>query len=94
MDKKILESAIEKYGREKQLDMVIEEMAELTKAICKYKRIDEYYLPEDIRDNLIEETADVKIMIAQLEMIFSFGDEVGEKIEEKMDRLQRRLENV
>lgn len=35
---KVLQSAIDHYGEENQLDMAIEEMAELTKAICKYKR--------------------------------------------------------
>lgn len=35
---KILQEAIDHYGEESQLDMAIEEMSELTKAICKYKR--------------------------------------------------------
>lgn len=35
---KVLQSAIDHYGEESQLDMAIEEMSELTKAICKYKR--------------------------------------------------------
>ena len=34
----ICQSALTFWGEEAQLDMVIEEMAELTKAILKYKR--------------------------------------------------------
>lgn len=36
---KIMQLAIDHYGEENQLDMAIEEMSELTKAICKYKRL-------------------------------------------------------
>lgn len=36
---KVLQEAIDHYGEESQLDMAIEEMSELTKAICKYKRL-------------------------------------------------------
>ena len=39
MDKeKIYKKAIGKYGVAAQLDMVIEEMSELTKEICKIKK--------------------------------------------------------
>lgn len=40
---KIMQEAIDHYGEENQLDMAIEEMAELTKAICKCKRLENAY---------------------------------------------------
>ena len=57
---KIYKKAIGKYGVAAQLDMVIEEMSELTKEICKIKRGKGNYM------NLVEEIADVEIMLEQL----------------------------
>lgn len=34
-----MQSAIDNYGEGNQLDMMIEEMSELAKAVCKYKRL-------------------------------------------------------
>lgn len=40
---KVLQSAIDHYGEENQCDVAIEEMAELTKALCKCKRLENAY---------------------------------------------------
>lgn len=63
MEKTIYERAIEKFGVEKQMDILIEEMAELTQALLKNRR-----KPNDteIWGNVHEEFADVEIMLAQL----------------------------
>lgn len=63
-ENEIYKRAIEEYGKDSQLKMAIEEMAELTQAICKSFR------GKDNVDNIIEEIADVEIMIAQLKIIF------------------------
>lgn len=60
---------IEKWGVDSQLNMAIEEMSELTKALCKFFRGE-----EDI-DNIHEEIIDVEIMIEQLKRIFKIGEE-------------------
>ena len=93
MDKKeIYKKTISKYGAELQALVAIEEMSELIKAIIKIKRKiakDENFLGE--RENLIEEIADVEIMIEQLKLIHHC--ELGvEKIKEK--KLKRLLENL
>jgi hypothetical protein len=66
----ICQSALDLWGKNTQLDMVIEEMAELTKAILKYKRCS-----EEEKDAAIcaiaEEHADVNIMLDQLYFIMS-----------------------
>lgn len=62
-EKQIFKKSIEKFGSEKQFDMLIEEMAELTQAILKSRRKGE------ISENLHEEFADVKIVMEQIEMI-------------------------
>lgn len=96
-EEKTLHKAIEVYGRMPQIDMMIEEMSELTKALCKYKRayfdVAETAMPTDIYDNVCEEVADVKIMIRQMEMLFGESN-VEAEMREKIERLQRRLENV
>lgn len=97
-EEEILHKAIAVYGKMPQIDMIIEEMSELTKALCKYKRA--YYklgkyaneptMPVDIYDNVCEEIADVKIMIRQMEMIFGESN-VEAEMREKIERLERNL---
>lgn len=81
----IYKQAIETYGKDAQLKMCIEEMAELTQAICKSFR------GKDNLDNIIEEIADVEIMLAQLGLS---KNEVCIKKAEKITRLEERLNNV
>lgn len=82
---RVYEQAIDTYGPDAQLRMVIEEMAELTKALCKFFR------GEDNLDSIAEETGDVLIMIEQLRMIFGLYDEVARSADEKVLRLAERL---
>lgn len=63
-ENEIYKKVVEEYGKDAQLKMAIEEMAELTQAICKSFR------GKDNVDNIIEEIADVEIMLAQLKIIF------------------------
>ena len=65
----ILEKAIEKYG-EKQLDQAQEELAELIVAISKYKRNENKFTIS----NVIEEIADVNIMIKQVMMLLDIKE--------------------
>jgi len=59
---------IDHYGVEKQLDMLVEECAELIQAIQKNKRYKD--IPGDGKalEDVIEEIADVKNIITQLEI--------------------------
>ena len=80
-EEKLLE-IIAFYGYEKQKLKAIEEMSELTKAICK-----------DDRENIIEELADVKIMIAQLMLIYNIDvEEVLKVMDSKVERTMNRIE--
>jgi NTP pyrophosphatase (non-canonical NTP hydrolase) len=82
-----LEKAIETYGKDMQLNVAIEELSELIKEICKHKRGSEN------RDAIIEEMADVNIMLSQLQIIFNIRTgEIASKVIEKMERLEKRLE--
>lgn len=81
---RVYEVAIDRYGIDAQLRMVIEEMSELTKELCKFFR------GQDNLDAIAEETADVAIMLEQLQMIFSMHD-VSEHMDAKVQRLAGTL---
>lgn len=86
----ICHEAIQTYGVDAQVDMMIEEMSELTKALLKYRRA--YGRPKEELDALVEdileEMADVEIVLLQMRMIFG---ETGGYALKKLERLDRRL---
>lgn len=84
----VLIVAIEKYGENSQLDMAIEECAELIQAINKCRR--SLFATNKI-DDLASEIADVEIMIEQLKIIFAFRQSVQEHKNAKIERLKNRL---
>jgi len=76
-----------------QFIMAIEEMSELTKEITKALR------GYSRRDNVIEEIADVEIMLAQLKVVLGVTDgDVDKEKKRKLDRLKpavmQRLEKI
>ena len=69
--------------------MITEESAELIQAVRKYDREpsqSNYY-------NLVEEIADVEIMIEQAKLILKAGDIINAAKKRKLERLELRLEN-
>ncbi len=88
----VLKRAIATYGTKAQVDMAIEEMSELTKALCKERRsdLDSSKHTETVA-NVIEEIADVAIMLRQMMIIFDHDNEVEGIIQYKIDRLAQRL---
>lgn len=81
----ILQSAIDTYGPEHQVDMAIEEMAELIKALLKMRR------PGGQCRDVLEEMADVQIMLDQLKLIYGWDREVET---DKLVRLQRMVDDA
>ena len=91
--KTVYEHAINTYGIKPQMLMVIEEMSELTKAICKFFRVPGYVEPDaDVIDSIAEETADVTIMLEQLRLILGINETACEHMDEKVERLATRLD--
>lgn len=80
----IFRNAVQTWGKEAQVDMMIEEMAELTKELLNERRGREY--------DIAEEMADVRIMLAQMEIIFQNAGEVEQRFFEKVARLDLRLQ--
>lgn len=89
---KIYNQALDTWGHDAQMDMVIEEMSELTKAILKYRRKPH----KDRAMDVAEELADVIIMLRQLEIAMernypSFNGWKKQIIVEKLDRVEKML---
>lgn len=85
-----LVKCIETYGPGPQVDMCIEEMSELTKALLKYRRAHEADL-EKMRLDIIDELADVEIMCRQMELLFKCKTETEKRIEFKIQRQLQRI---
>lgn len=85
--KETIKKAIEKFGKEKQRLIAIEELSELQKAIIKGIRV-------PCRENTIniaEETADVYIMLKQIEMMYEIEPEIQKIIDFKIRRLKELI---
>ena len=91
MNREILQKAIDTYGRNTQVDICIEEMSELTKALIKDRRHNGINTEDWL--NIAEEIADVKIMLEQMEITFKCKDRVSEQIDYKLNRLGERLKS-
>lgn len=85
-EKEILALAVKTWGDDAQSKMVLEEMAELQKEICKNWR------GKENRDQIADEIADVEIMLAQLKMIHGIEELVEVHRKMKLARLAERLE--
>lgn len=92
MDKKqAYKLFLDGWGYDAQADITIEEMSELTKALCKYKRHGKENSDDQIKQNVKEEIADVLNMAEQL--AYYFGEEEIEKIrQQKIERALKRLQ--
>lgn len=90
----ILDKAVEKYG-ERQLDQAQEELAELIVAISKYKRaVDKDRNTDKSVIDVIEEIADVNIMIKQVMMLLDIEEFEVQNIEiAKLNRLEKRMDS-
>lgn len=85
---KIYREAIELFGNTSQKVMVIEEMSELTKELCKELR------NRGNVENIADELADVEITLAQLKMIYNIHDLVNEHRDFKLRRLAKNMAEI
>jgi len=85
---------VEAYGIDKQVDMMLEEMAELEIALLKHRRHGSSWIDKrtgkSARDAVIEETADVLLMAEQVAFIVG-RDEVEAVVQEKLERTLEKL---
>lgn len=82
--KRLLREILDYYGKDKQLLVVYEELAELTQAITKHER----GITKNT-NNIIEETAHVLIVLEYVKMIYGFDDtDIKDEVEKKIQKLQ------
>lgn len=86
----MMQSALDKWGLNAQADQLVEECAELIVALQKHvKRSPQ---PGTL-DCVLDEMADVEMMLAQMRVAFGIEDETfRERIERKFEKLKRYLE--
>lgn len=85
MNNDLYQLAIDRWGVDAQLTVVIEELSELAKEICKLKR------GFDNLEGLAEEIADVEIMCEQLRFIIDKDFKINAYKQAKLKRLADRL---
>ena len=86
INKDLLQKVIDKYGTTLQSTVAMEELAELIKEISKVIRGNKN------ADGMIEEIADVLIMIEQLKLMYNISDEeIESEISDKMYRTEWAL---
>ncbi len=81
----ILDKAMKMWGVEAQMDMLVEECAELIVAVQHFKRDRVGW------DKVCEEIADVRIMTSQFHTIDGISDMIHMREMEKIKRLEKRV---
>lgn len=84
----IYQRALKTWGKEPQMLQVIEEMSELTKEILKNVN-----RGKDNISELVEETADVEIMLEQLKCCYGIAEKVEEYKKGKLLKIEQRLDD-
>lgn len=77
------------YGPTTQGRQCIEECAELIQAINKWDRINSLGAPEKVKKamcSIVEEIADVRIMLDQLIYLYGWSEEVDKMMDDKINR--------
>lgn len=92
---KLLQTAQETYGYANQVVVAIEELCELGAVLSKYPRYDYHNdALKALRDKVVEETADVVIMLRHIQMIFGIQPgELDKMMDKKLHRLKRWMES-
>jgi hypothetical protein len=79
--------AIDKWGESAQLFVCVEEFSELIQILCKRLAGKEHR-----REDLLEEMADCRIMLEQLEVMFFQKGELNDAISKKLNKVIKKLE--
>lgn len=89
----ILKAAVDTWGESDQTDKMLEEMSELAKALLKLrqwrKALTGYSEGDKHQNDVLEEMADVRIMLDQMVIIHGNTDKIEAK---KLERLKTRVE--
>jgi hypothetical protein len=83
-EQELCSKAVKKWGCAAQIDMLIEECSELITALLHMRR--------HRKHNVIEEIADVEILLTQIKQFF-LSTALAEAKQKKLDRLEQRLKD-
>jgi len=87
---KIMQTALDQWGINAQVGQTVEECAELIVALQKY--VNRTPQPEMV-ENILDEIADVEMMLAQMRLVLGIDDDaLRKRIEYKFERLNRYLD--
>ena len=86
MTNPVLKRALETWGEQAQMLMVVEEMSELMKEVLKNINRKKNNIAE-----IIEETADVEIMLEQLKENYKIAEKVEAYKKDKIKVIEQRL---
>ena len=91
--KNLLRKARETYGDKNQILVSMEELNELACVLAKYPRYDDpNKATEELHDRVLDEVADVMVVLDHIISIFSLSEiEVHRRMVKKVDRLKRWL---
>jgi NTP pyrophosphatase (non-canonical NTP hydrolase) len=90
IDKDVLHHALELWGKDKQIYISVEELAELQKELLKNANRN-----EDNCGRILEELADVLVTLECLKIIYDFADgEIQAEMKRKVERLRARMETA
>ena len=85
--RELYDKAHKKWGADSQVDMLIEEMAELTQVLLHIRRQNKDVTVEELSD----EIADVEIMLEQVKVITDCNYFVEASFEKKLKKLKKYL---
>ena len=86
----MVEIIAEHFGMDSQMIKTVEELSELSQVICK---IQAEGITIESYQNLVEEIADVEIMLERIKYLHEIpGDEIKEIKKEKIERTIQRYE--
>lgn len=80
----LYKKALETWGIESQMFMVMEETGEMLNALAKANR------GRSTKEEIITELADVSIMVEQMALYFGYSEFIDER-NKKLERLEKRL---
>ena len=85
-DEEVLAAALKKWGVPVQMNMMMEESAELIVVMNHYKR------DRATREEVLSEMVDNEIVLKQMKLFFAAGDDAYDRIyKQKMDRVREKL---
>ena len=87
-ENQLYQDAIDFFGDLSQKVMVIEEMSELTKELCKELR------DRGNIDHIAEELADVEITLSQIKLIYGIDELVQQHKEFKLNRFANIMKDL